>query len=71
METANEKIMCEVKAANKMKDEEVLQKAAAGKIWCERASTEDSKPWKYVLISEEEINQRLSLDISGLLALGS
>ncbi|ACX75420.1 type III restriction-modification system-like protein [Fibrobacter succinogenes subsp. succinogenes S85] len=71
METANEKIMCEVKAANKMKDEEVLQKAAAGKIWCERASTEDSKPWKYVLISEEEINQRLSLDISGLLALGT
>ncbi len=70
METANEKIMCEVKAANKMKDEEVLQKAAAGRIWCERASTEDIKPWKYILISEEEINQRPSLDVSGLLALG-
>ena len=70
METVNEKIMCEVKAKNKMEDEEVLQKAAAGKIWCAHASKEDSKPWKYVLISEEEINQRPSLDVSGLLALG-
>lgn len=71
METANEKIMCEVKAANKMQDEEVLQKANAGRTWCERASTEDSKPWKYVLISEEDISQRPSLDVSGLLALGA
>ena len=69
METANEKIMCEVKAKNKMKDEEVLQKAAAGRIWCEQASVEDSKPWKYVLISEEDINDRL-LDVSGLLVFG-
>lgn len=70
METVNEKIMCEVKAANKMTDEVVLQKAAAGRKWCQLASKEDSKPWKYVLISEEEIKNRPSMDISGLLTLG-
>lgn len=71
METKTEKIMCEVKAANKIQDEEVLQKAEAGKRWCESASSNDTKPWVYVLISEEEIKNRESMDISGLKALSS
>lgn len=71
METTSEKIMCEVKAANKMNDEEVLLKAEAGKKWCAEASSRDSKPWIYVLISEEEIKNRESMDISGLKTLSA
>lgn len=71
METKTEKIMCEVKAANKMQDEEVLQKAEAGKRWCKSASLNDTKPWIYILISEDEIKKRESMDISGLKTLSA
>lgn len=60
METTSEKIMCEVKAANKMNDEEVLQKAEAGKKWCAEASSRDSKPWIYIANSHRQVNPILA-----------
>lgn len=59
VETANEIYMVEIKASKDLTDDNVLDKANAGTSYCQAASewnTEhDGKPWKYALISHDEV----------------
>lgn len=58
VETTTGKYMVEVKALNEMTSEEVISKAREGIKWCRYASTADPdhKPWKYKLISDDNIH---------------
>lgn len=58
VETSTGKFMVEVKAANKVTQEEVVSKAREGIKWCEFASTADPdhKKWEYKLISDGNIH---------------
>ena len=52
--------MIETKASNELHSESVIQKAKAAKVYCQ-AVTEwneknDGKPWKYVLLSHDEVH---------------
>ena len=64
VETADTIYMCEPKASNKMRDADVLEKQEAAEEYCRAASefnTENGgKPWKYVLISHDEIRPQSS-----------
>jgi type III restriction enzyme len=58
-------LLCEVKAADEMKDPTVRLKAAAAVAWC-RAATKHAlahgdKPWSYVLIPDDAIRENSSL----------
>ena len=57
VETQDAKYMVEVKAANEVKNEEVIAKAREGIKWCQFASTADpdGKTWKYRLITDDNI----------------
>jgi type III restriction enzyme len=60
--------MLEPKAANQMKDADVLAKRDAAVTWCKQASDHaasyDGKQWKYVLIPHDAIAENMTL--SGL-----
>ena len=58
VETQDTKYMVEVKAANEVKNEEVVAKAHEGIKWCHFASTADpdGKPWEYRLITDDNIH---------------
>jgi type III restriction enzyme len=57
--------MIETKARNDMDSAEVKAKAAAATIWCQQASeyaqSVNSKPWIYLLIPHDEINESKQL----------
>lgn len=57
--------MLEPKAANEMKDEEVLAKRDAGVKWCELATdyaaTTGEKPWEYALIPHDAIKDNMTI----------
>lgn len=59
VETSTAKYLCEPKRASEMTDEEVLEKARAAIVWCERATRHElehgGKPWSYLLIPHNEI----------------
>jgi type III restriction enzyme len=59
VETSTAKYLCEPKRASEMTDEEVLEKARAAIVWCERATRHElehgGKPWAYLLIPHHEI----------------
>ncbi len=57
VETDTTKYMVEVKAANEVKQEDVVSKAREGIKWCKFASTADPdhKKWEYKLISDDNI----------------
>ena len=57
VETETARYLCEPKRATEMTDEVVLLKAKAARLWCEHASTVSDKPWKYVLIPHDAIDQ--------------
>ena len=64
VETADSIYMCEPKASKNMKDADVLEKKEAAEEYC-RAATEfnsenGGKPWKYLLISHDEIRLQSS-----------
>ena len=64
VETADTIYMCEPKASKNMRDPDVLEKKEAAEEYC-RAATEfnsenGGKPWKYVLISHDEIRPQSS-----------
>ena len=64
VETADTIYMCEPKASKNMKDADVLEKKEAAEEYC-RAATEfnsenGGKPWKYLLISHDEIRLQSS-----------
>ena len=63
-ETADTIFMCEPKASNKMRDTDVLEKQEAAEEYCRAASEfnleNGGKPWKYILISHDEIRPQSS-----------
>jgi type III restriction enzyme len=66
-ETTTTRYLCEPKAANEMKDETVLAKARAAALWCKRATEHaGGKPWKYLLIPHDAIDE--SKTLAGLAA---
>ncbi|UUZ69840.1 DEAD/DEAH box helicase family protein [Polaromonas sp. P2-4] len=60
-ETAQYLLMCETKARNEMGADDVKAKAEAGALWSQHASdharTIGTKPWKYLLISHEQVTE--------------
>ncbi|MBI3657849.1 MAG: DEAD/DEAH box helicase family protein [Acidobacteria bacterium] len=59
VETKTDKFVCETKAANEMKDQDVLAKAKAAAEWCRHATEHEGnnggKPWTYLLIPHDVI----------------
>jgi len=65
VETGTAKYMCEPKAANAMRDDEVLAKAHAAYVWCRNATEHEQnhggKPWTYLLIPHDAIKSTMTL----------
>jgi type III restriction enzyme len=65
VETTTEKFLCEPKRATEMTDEIVLAKADAAAIWCKNATAHanenDGKPWRYLLIPHDRIQDQMTL----------
>lgn len=57
VETTAMKFLIEVKASNRTSDKEVVEKAQVAIQWCKYATEvdQDNKPWKFRLISGEDI----------------
>jgi len=67
VETKDARYLCEPKARDEMKDETVLAKARAASLWCQRATEHaGGKPWKYLLIPHDAIDE--SKTLAGLAA---
>lgn len=67
VETADTRFMCEPKSRDEMTDEIVLAKARAASLWCQRATEHaGGKPWKYLLIPHDVIDE--SKTLAGLAA---
>ena len=59
--------LCEPKRASEMQDSVVLAKAKAAALWCARATEHaGGKPWKYLLIPHDVINDTKT--VAGLAA---
>lgn len=63
VETANAKLLIEVKAHNEMNDPIVLAKASAASVWCGHATEHRGagKPWSYLLVPENAITENATL----------
>ncbi len=65
VETKSAKYLCEPKRADQMKQEDVLAKAKAAAIWCQRATgheaTHGGKAWSYLLIPDNAIQESKTL----------
>jgi type III restriction enzyme len=57
VETRTGKFLCEPKRTADLNDKQVQDKARAARRWCERASTVGDKPWKYLLIPHDWIQE--------------
>ncbi len=66
VETKDAKYLLEPKRASEMDDPEVIAKANAAALWCRRASEHGEKPWTYVLIPHDKIDE--SKTLAGLAA---
>ncbi|MBS0266147.1 MAG: DEAD/DEAH box helicase family protein [Planctomycetes bacterium] len=67
VETNTVRYLCEPKSSAEMKDETVLAKARAASLWCQRATEHaGGKPWKYLLIPHNAIDE--SKTLAGLAA---
>jgi type III restriction enzyme len=66
VETADSRLMVEIKADNEMDAPDVLAKARAAVVWCRHASehtrTTDGKRWRYLLIPDRAVVDNMSLD---------
>jgi type III restriction enzyme len=66
VETADTIYMIETKAATNMSAEDVQMKKRAAEDYCKYASEfaieNNSKPWKYVLLSHDKVNRTASFD---------
>ena len=60
-ETDQAYYLCEPKAESEMDDETVQAKARAAAEWCKHATTVSSKPWHYLLIPHNAIDESKSL----------
>jgi type III restriction enzyme len=65
IETKTTKYLCEPKRANQMTDKVVLDKADAAATWCKNATVHASenggKPWHYLLIPHDQIQDQMTL----------
>lgn len=65
VETANEKLICEVKARGDVDAPDIQAKARAAIRWCENANTHamqfGGKPWMYLLIPDDEVQPNRTL----------
>jgi type III restriction enzyme len=65
VETKTAKYLCEPKQASEMTDEIVLAKADAAATWCQHATAHanenDGKPWHYLLIPHDQIQDQMTL----------
>ena len=65
VETKTAKFLCEPKQASEMTDEVVLAKADAAATWCKHATTHANenggKPWHYLLIPHDQIQDQMTL----------
>ena len=65
VETKTTKYLCEPKRANEMTDQVVLAKADAAATWCKHATAHASensgKPWRYLLIPHDQIQDQMTL----------
>lgn len=65
VETATEKLLCEPKRADQMRDTVVVAKAEAAATWCLHASAHEvgngGKPWRYLLIPDNLITDNMSV----------
>ena len=70
VETKTTKYLCEPKRANEMTDTVVLAKADAAATWCKyatiHANENGGKPWCYLLIPHDQIQDQMTL--AGLVA---
>jgi len=64
IETDDMIFMCETKARNRMEDADVIAKKGAAEEYCRAATVFNAKnggkPWKYLLISDDEIRRQSS-----------
>ena len=61
-ETKTMRFLCEPKRKDEMQDEVVQAKARAASLWCQRATEHaGGKPWKYLLIPHDAIDQTKTL----------
>ena len=68
VETKTVRYLCEPKSSAEMKDETVLAKARAASLWCQRVTEHaGGKPWKYLLIPHDAIDE--SKTLAGLAAM--
>jgi type III restriction enzyme len=57
------KYVCETKAADEMQSDEVKAKARAAALWCAHATQHGGgKPWKYLLVPHDAVNDSKTLD---------
>ena len=61
VETQAGYFLCEPKAEQEMEDVTVRAKAHAAALWCNHASSVSSKPWKYLLIPHNAVDESKSL----------
>jgi type III restriction enzyme len=66
VETKTEKLLCEPKRADQMRDQVVLAKARAATTWCKHATSHEKdnggKPWRYLLIPHNAIADNMTID---------
>lgn len=60
-ETADHKYLLEPKRSTEMNDPEVIAKAKAATLWCRHATENGDKPWTYVLIPHDKIDDSKTL----------
>lgn len=66
VETKDTRYLCEPKAASEMTDQVVQAKARAAALWCKHATDMGGKPWKYLLIPHDAVDEAKT--IAGLAA---
>ena len=66
VETPEAIYLCEPKREDQMKDPIVLAKAEAASTWCHHASQVSEKPWRYLLIPHDAVDE--SKTMAGLAA---
>jgi type III restriction enzyme len=66
VETATTKYLCEPKGSDYLADPVVVAKADAASEWCRYATETGGKPWIYLLIPHDAVDEAKTLD--GLVA---
>lgn len=62
IETPNAIYLCEPKAKDQMNEATVLAKADAASKWCSHASQASEKPWRYLLIPHDSVDESKTME---------